>query len=106
MSRRLLQDESFQQSTEWSQDQSPQLQLRRPYRILMPGLLLQILNHRKQAQQQTRRRACKRMWVHPLVAERTEKDHFYVLYTDLRRFPSAVSQSRLLIDCFTFWHPI
>ncbi|XP_069605550.1 uncharacterized protein [Ranitomeya imitator] len=41
------------------------------------------------------------MWVHPLVAERTEKGHFYVLYNDLRRYPDKfISFCRLSILAF------
>ncbi|XP_077111444.1 uncharacterized protein LOC143767195 isoform X2 [Ranitomeya variabilis] len=80
----------------------PQIQLRRPHRILMLGLLLQILNnHKRQRQQQERRRARKRLWVHSLVAERPQKGHFYVLYNDLRKYPEKfISFCRLPIPAF------
>ncbi|XP_069611785.1 uncharacterized protein [Ranitomeya imitator] len=83
-------------------DDSPRIQLRTPHRIAILGLMLLILNrHARQRQRRQRRRAQKRMWVHPLVAERTEKGHFYVLYNDLRRYPEkCISFCRLPIMAF------
>ncbi|XP_077125385.1 uncharacterized protein LOC143782140 [Ranitomeya variabilis] len=83
-------------------DDSPRIQLRTPHRIAILGLMLLILNqHARQRLRRQRRRAQKRMWVHPLVADRTEKGHFYVLYNDLRRYPEkCISFCRLPIMAF------
>ncbi|XP_073440829.1 uncharacterized protein [Dendrobates tinctorius] len=60
----------------------------RPCRILLMWFMLQNINrHREELQERQRRKRNRRMWVHPLVAERQEKGHFYVLYQDLRRYP-------------------
>ncbi|XP_077139271.1 uncharacterized protein LOC143804758 [Ranitomeya variabilis] len=57
--------------------------------------------HSLRQQQQERRRQRKRLWVHPLVAERPQKGHFYVLYNDLRKYPEKfISFCRLPIPAF------
>ncbi|XP_069596094.1 uncharacterized protein [Ranitomeya imitator] len=81
-------------------DDSPRIQLRTPHRIAILGLMLLILN-RHACQRRQRRRVQKRLWVHPLVEDRTEKGHFHVLYNDLRRYPEKfISFCRLPIIAF------
>ncbi|KAM4039897.1 uncharacterized protein ACNLHF_017879 [Anomaloglossus baeobatrachus] len=70
--------------------------LRRPYRNLLLIVLLMLLRRRRR-QQAIR----KKMWIHPLVMEREEKGHFYVLYRDLRRYPDKfIGFCRLTIEEF------
>ncbi|CAJ0931340.1 unnamed protein product, partial [Ranitomeya imitator] len=97
-----MQPAGKERSAERRPNQNPRIQLRTPHRIAILGLLLLILNrHTRLRQRRQRRRAQKRMWVHPLVAERTEKGHFYVLYNDLRRYPDKfLSFCRLSILAF------
>ncbi|KAM4053373.1 uncharacterized protein ACNLHF_006064 isoform 1-T1 [Anomaloglossus baeobatrachus] len=57
---------------------------------------LRILRRRRRAQIRT-----KKMWVHPLILERTSKGHFAVLYQDLRRYEDKFKQfCRLSIQSF------
>ncbi|XP_077118794.1 uncharacterized protein LOC143774895 [Ranitomeya variabilis] len=73
------------------------VRIRRPQRLQMIGVLLEYLNQQR-LQSQTRRR---KMWVHPIVAQRTMKGHFNVLYQDLRRYPEKfIAFCRLSIPAF------
>ncbi|XP_069593340.1 uncharacterized protein [Ranitomeya imitator] len=73
------------------------VRIRRPQRLQMLGVLLEYLNQQR-LQSQTRRR---KMWVHPIVEERTMKGHFHVLYQDLRRYQDKFTAfCRLSIPAF------
>ncbi|XP_073509699.1 uncharacterized protein [Phyllobates terribilis] len=92
-------------SSEWLGDSMPQelqpLRVSRPCLNLLLMTCLNLLHYNVEQERLRRRRRPKKIWVHPILQERTDKGHFNVLYQDLRSFPEKFKQfCRLNIIAF------
>ncbi|XP_073518398.1 uncharacterized protein [Phyllobates terribilis] len=77
------------------------LRVSRPCLNLLLMTCLNLLHYNVEQERLRRRRRPKKIWVHPILQERTDKGHFNVLYQDLRSFPEKFKQfCRLNIIAF------